>query len=147
MKFKIGTKIYDAADIDPTLKDILLLEKECADMGRPVKWGQFQGWQDELRALAAKGDEDAVQNHPEILWLMALTIWASRKAAGESVTFGEAIDFRMDDFDWLPEPEDHKKPNPTKARPARKGSGRAVKTPASAATVSTTTFAAASTSD
>jgi hypothetical protein len=133
MKFKIGAKIYDASEIDPTLKDILVLEKECADLGRPVKWGDFQGWQDELRTLALKGDEDGIRNHPEMLWLMAMTIWASRKQSGESVTFSEAIDFPMGDFDWLPEPEDHKKPNPTKARPARKGSGRAVKTPPRAA--------------
>ena len=52
-------------------------------------------------------------------------VWGTRRLAGESVNFAEAVDFGLGELEVLPEPQDRKKaakPTPRKARP---GSGRA----------------------
>ncbi|HEY2088600.1 MAG TPA: hypothetical protein VGH54_21595 [Mycobacterium sp.] len=147
MRFKIGTKTYNGADLDRlSLKDILMLENETAELGKPLKWTQVQEWEQDLDRLTrivvdetkSKAVRDAAmkerEDHPGNIWVMALVIWSSRRLAGELISFGDAIDFPMKDLQFLPEPTDHKSSaNPTKARP-RKGSGRAAKPRAGAAT-------------
>ena len=140
MRFMIGTTTYSAADLDRlALKDILLLEQQTADLGHALKWATVERWTTELDALAKiavdkskpKAAREAAMaernDHPGHLWVMALVIWASRRLAGEPITFVEAVDFPIGDLTFLPEPEDHKSANPTKARAPRKGSARAGK--------------------
>lgn len=118
MRFKIGEKVYDAAGIDRlTLGNILRLEKETAELGRPMKWSELQG----LAARVSGLSEDEFGLDDETPWFIALTVWASRLNAGEDITFAEAIDFRLDEFQPIAEPEDHK---PGKAQKSRQGSGR-----------------------
>jgi hypothetical protein len=121
MKFSIQGKVYDAADLDlVSLRDILLFEQQTKDMGREITWSQIGMWSEEFDAL--KTDKEK-QEHPAAPWMTAVTIWASRRIAGEDVTFDEAVDFPMRDLHFIAEPKDRKKPaNPTRARP---GSGRA----------------------
>jgi hypothetical protein len=122
VKFSINGKVYDATDLESVkLRDILVFEQQTKDMGRAVTWGEVNQWADELDAL---GSDDERANHPGAPWLTAVTVWASRRIAGEDLTFGDAVDFPMSALRFIPDPEDHKpKANPTKARPT--GSGRA----------------------
>lgn len=124
MKFKLGSKVYDAADIeDLSLKHILMLERETADLGRPMRWADIT---DMVTTLGAIKDHNERGKHPDAPWVLAVTIWASRRNAGEDLTFGQAIDFPLSDLTFLHDPQDRKKPksDPRKARPG-KGSGRA----------------------
>lgn len=124
MKLKIGDKIYDTGVLDDLpLKFILQMEKQTADFGHPMTYPLIKAASDEINALKS---DDEKKDHPEMIWLTAVGIWAARKLAGEDVTFDQAVDFPMSALTVLPEPGDHKKPNPTKGRP-RKGSGPAVK--------------------
>lgn len=147
MKFTIkGTgKVYDAADLDLIpLRDILLFEQQTKDMGRAVEWSQIEAWGEQLDALKT---DDEKARHPGAMWLTAVTVWASRRIAGENVNFDEAVNIPMRDLVFLPDPQDRKAAaNPTTAR--RTGSGRAAKPRAAAAgAASGETSAAASTSD
>jgi hypothetical protein len=152
MQFRIKDVTYNGAALDQlSLKDILLLEKGTAELGRPLKWGEIEQWTTELdRLVAIQADETRTalvrekaakehQDHPGAMWVMALVIWASRRLAGESISFEEAISFPVRDLQWVAEPANRasrRAANPTKARPATpKGSGRAAsQRPAAAAT-------------
>ena len=144
MRFKIGETTYDGAALDQlSLVDILSLEKGSAELGHVLKWSQVQDWVNELdRIVQVAADEtrtkavrDAAmrehQDHPGVMWVMALMIWASRRLAGEVLSFEQAISFPMRDLEWLTDPEPQnraeRRADPTKARPQPKGSGRAVK--------------------
>jgi len=122
MKFQIEGKLYDSGSLDDlSLKYLLQLEKETADFGRPLNTGVLQQMSDSINELKTDKERAA---HPDIMWMTAVSIWAARKLAGEQVTFEQAIDFPMSKLVVLPDPQDHKRPNPTKAR-SRKGSGQA----------------------
>lgn len=130
MKFSIAGKVYDAADLDRlSLKDILLFETQAAELGvipelgRPMAWGDIGAISERIDALETDVEKE---NDRGMVWMTAVTIWASRKLAGEDVTFEQAVDFPMRDLKFIPEPQDHKtaKVNPTAARP---GSGRAAR--------------------
>jgi len=123
VKFKIGETVYDGATLDDlTLKMVLQLEKETREMGRSVTLGDVQVMAEQLDALKTDRERSMHEATP---WVLAVTIWASRRLAGEVLTFEQAIDFPMGDLTFLKEPQDHRPPvNPTKAR-TRKGSGPA----------------------
>ncbi len=132
MKFKLGSKVYDAASIeDLSLKFILMLERETADLGRPMRWADITAMVDSLGAIE---DHEERGRHPDAPWVLAVTIWAARRNAGEDLTFGEAIDFPLSGLTFLHDPQDRKEPksDPRKARPG-KGSGRAAAARAAAA--------------
>lgn len=123
MKIKIGDKTYQRVDVDQlTLLNVIKLQTETAELGHPLTMAALRDMSDEIEKLPiGKQDE-----HPDVLWLIGTSIWASRLAAGEQVTFAEALSFPMSQMEFIPEPGDEQ-PDPTKARPIRKVSGRAVK--------------------
>lgn len=125
MKFAIKGKVYDATALEQvTLKDILIFERQAAEvMGRPVTWAEVGAWADELEKLSTDRER---QEHPAVVWLTAITIWASRIAAGERLDFGDAIDFPVGDLTFLPEPQDHKPGSSPGNRRARTGSAPGV---------------------
>lgn len=135
MKFKLHDRTYDLGTLDRlSLVDILMMEKETRDFGNPLKWSDVLRIMAEVEALPTKAEVEA---HPDILWMSAITIWASRRLAGDKVTFIEAIDFPMSDMTWIADPQDKKAPaGPTKPTRARPGSGRAAKRPVAAVTAS-----------
>ncbi len=156
MKFKLHERTYDLATLDRlSLLDILMMEKETRELGNPLKWSDVLRIVAEVEAMQpAKGASAAevekakakVAEHPDILWMSAITIWSSRRIAGEKVTFVEAIDFPQSDLIWVPDPQDHKESaRPTKPARARAGSGRATKRPRAAVTASPKTLKAVST--
>lgn len=121
MRFKIGDgRVYDVTGIDRlSLANILRLEKETSELGRAMKWSELRAMVDRVADL----DEEARDVDDDTPWVLALTVWASRLNAGDAITFEQAIDFPLGDFQQLPDPQDHMPTvDPTKARP---GSGRA----------------------
>lgn len=123
-RFKIGDRIYTTAALDEiSLKDLMLFNSQAADMGLDKTWADVERLGQALAEMTA----DEAGQHPDALFLTGVTIWASRRAAGDEVTFGEAIDIKLKDLEFLPSTKDHR-PNPTKARKGsstRKGSGPA----------------------
>jgi hypothetical protein len=157
MKFKLHDKVYDLGTLDRlSLLDILMMEKETRELGNPLKWSDVLRIVAEVEALQPPAGASAAEvekakakvgEHPDILWMSAITIWSSRRIAGEKVSFVEAIDFPQSDMSWIAEPQDKKeaKKRPTNPARTRQGSGRAVKRPARAVTGSPKTSPAAST--
>jgi hypothetical protein len=127
VKFVIEGKVYDAVDVNKIkMKDMLLFEVQTADFGRRITWEDVLRWHTEVDILEAE-KKDGGRQHPEIMWLTAVAIWAARRAAGEDVTFDQAVDVAANDIKQLPDPGDHKKPAASgKAKP-RKATGAAVK--------------------
>lgn len=123
-RFSIGSKVYDVKDVeDLSLWLLLELQSETADTARPLDVATVQQMAATIDKLP---DDDARKTHPDAPWLLGVTIWASRRMAGEEVTFREAIDFPMRQLTFLPAPADRKKPDPTR-RPRQASAGVARK--------------------
>lgn len=120
MKFKIDTKLYDAANLDDiTLGDIVVFNSHAAAIGVDATWQDIQRIAIEIdgltRAEAAK--------HPEMLLMTAATIWLTRRRNGEDISFGDAIDFPLSQFDVIDEPQDHQPKKASKAKKAKQVKG------------------------
>lgn len=116
MRFKIKGVEYESATLeDVTLADVLRFPGQMAELRAAGALGAPESWNDavELVARLALIDDLAARGrHPDAIWAMAVTVWASRRLAGEDVTVAQAADFRWPaDFEALDEP------TPTKARP------------------------------
>lgn len=125
MRFKIADKVYEASSVDRlSMGHLLRIESETEAVGCRMTWAEVQALLEELAGIA----EAEAENHPAALFVIGLTVWASRLNAGETVTLAEAVDFPLGDLQWLPEPGDHKEPkNPTQRPP--KATGAAGKRP------------------
>jgi hypothetical protein len=131
LKFSIAGRIYDAVDTQNlSMLDMLLFEQQTAEFGRPLTWAEVTTWHRELAELPT---DAAREQHPAVLLVTAVSIWAARRAAGEKVTFSEAVDFPLSDMRIIPDPTDHAKPA-GKAQKPRKAGGAAVKSPEAEAT-------------
>jgi hypothetical protein len=76
----------------------------------------------EQRISACKTNQER-EDHPDAPWLLAAAIWISRRRAGETVNFGDAIDFPMDELTFEMTPEEQaaaekaaSEPDPTQRR-------------------------------
>lgn len=128
MLIVIGGKSYPAkAASELSLLDLLTLERETRDLGRPLTMAVIAGMENSVskavREAKTVADKQRVrQEHPESAWLLGVMLWASRRAAGERCTFEDAISFPLSELDFVTEAGD-----PTDAdvdpRPARPGSG------------------------
>lgn len=137
-RFQIDGKTYSTATLDEiTLKDLLLFEVQARDLGLDVTWAQLQE-----RAAALDTADEAAADRDGLL-MMAATIWASRRMAGEDVTFGDAIDVPLASIVFLPPTEDHK-PGPPKARKKGRPKASAPHTAGDAAAASDGTTSATS---
>jgi hypothetical protein len=127
-RFKLAGKTYTTASLDSvSLKDLLVWQRECADLGLSIPWAQV-----EANAVAmSEGDAEANLADVDQLLMLAVTIWASRRAAGEDLTFAEAIDFPLTELEFLPQPQDHAPKAASKKQP-RKGSAAGGSAPAAA---------------
>lgn len=118
MKFAIAGKSYTVSDIEQLSLWLLLeLQSETKDTAQPLDVATVQAMAKTLDELP---NDDARKRHPDAPWVLAVTIWASRRLAGEEVTFREAIDFPMSQLSFLPEPGDHKAAKKTAADPTRR---------------------------
>lgn len=122
MRFKISGRLYTAASLtEVSLRDLLLFEVQTEEMGLPLRWADQLNISEEITALP----KEERGKHPKMLQLLAVTVWATRRVAGDKVTFSEALDFSLDQLEWVGGGEDDEA-DPPKARQAtRKGSGRA----------------------
>jgi hypothetical protein len=68
-------------------------------MGRELTWAQIGTWGEEIEAL--KTDDEKLA-HPGAVWLTAVCdLGDAAPKAGEELTFGEAVDFPMRDFEYV----------------------------------------------
>ena len=134
MKLKIGDRTYALKSVEElTLLDILTLERETRDLGRPLTMSVIEAMRKDIeQATVGKATVEeraqARREHPDAPWVLAVMLWASRRHAGEKVTFEEAISFPISQMSFEREPGDPadmpEAADPTAARP---GSGRAAK--------------------
>lgn len=109
-RFKIGSTIYTTASLDEvSLKDLITFQSEMRDLGLDESWGDIEAAAEEMAEMT----EAEAQNHPKSLLLFGVTVWASRRAAGEVIRFADAVDFPMKDLSILPSVDD-RRPGPTK---------------------------------
>lgn len=122
MKVIIEGTVYEGRTIDTlSIKHALQFDRECRDHGYAVTWRDVERIRAEMAALETDAERE---EHPEALLLTAVTIWASRIAAGETVTFDQVISVPLGHIGFVldDEPEQAATPDPRRARP---GSGRA----------------------
>ena len=120
MHFRIGENVYTPAALDRiSLRNLIRLEAETVQLGRPMRWSELRALSDRVSTLK----DSELEECDDFPWYLGMLIWAARLEAGEVVTFSEAIDFPMGDLEMVPdEGDDDVTPTPRKARPV---SGRA----------------------
>ena len=121
MRFKLQGRTYTATAVFDRvpLIDLLTLEVELETLGRPMTWAEVREMVQRISHL------DDPESDPQYMWFLGLLVWGTRRLAGESVTFAEAVDFGLGELEMLPEPQDRKKAAKADPRKARPGSGRA----------------------
>lgn len=113
-RFKIGSRVYTSSALDQvTLRDLTLFDDQARDMGWSKKWSDVERIATEIDEMS----EDEAEKHPDRFVMIAVTIWVSRRVAGEQVTLDQALDFPLSKLDFLPDSEDRK---PGKAKGAKK---------------------------
>lgn len=95
-QFKIKGKVYRPVPINRMSMNIgLELEDELRARGRkPYQW---------LEIVQLANDREAGADHATFLSMVA--VWAARRSSGEAVTFSEANDYAIDEFEIVGEPE------------------------------------------
>lgn len=140
MRVRINGKSYQlAAPAELSLRDLIELERVTTAMGMPVNLGILEEWQAEINAIKAptKAERNRlVGANPHAQWMFAVNLYASRRKAGDEVTFDECLDMSPMDAQWEPEDGDEE-PDPTGRPLPLKASAVAVKRPADRAKKST----------
>lgn len=119
----IGDKKYPGVAVNElSIRHTLALQRELAvtNISSAKTWADVRALLAEFQAL----DKAARENHPEALFLTALTIWAARVTAGEELGLLDAVDIPAASVKWIAEPTD--KAAPGKARPRRSGATKAI---------------------
>lgn len=126
MRIVIAGKVYQGKAIDAlSIKHALAFDRYCAENEFGWRWADVEKARTEILTLETNDERRA---HPAALMMTALTIWASRIAEGDDVTFDDVISAPLEsmlfvsDPGELDEPEERAAPDPHRARP---GSGRA----------------------
>lgn len=117
-RFRIGEKVYTTETLDEiSLRDLMLFNRQAADMGLGATWADVERISAEIAAL----DENSVGTHPDMMLMVGVTVWASRRQAGDDVTFEQAVDVPLSKIVWLESPKD-RQPKTPKKRASGKGS-------------------------
>lgn len=104
-RFKYGGKVYETDVLDNiSLRDLMVFNRQVADMGLPLTWADVE----RISAEMAELDEAEAARHPDAMVMTGVVIWASRRAAGDEVTFEEAVDIPLSEIVWLEAPKDHR---------------------------------------
>lgn len=112
MKIRIGEVEYPVKTPDDlSLFDLIQLEQQTTAVGRtltmPVLVEMDHSIEQAVAAASgAAAKRAARENHPDAPWMLAVTIWASRRAAGDAVSFTEAISFPLRELALVPEDGD-----------------------------------------
>lgn len=113
----IGDKHYPRVAVDElSIRHTLALQRELAI----TNISSAKTWADVRKLLADFSTMEPAEreNHPEVLFLTALTIWAARVTAGEDLGLLEAVDIPATSVRWVAEPSDKAAPA-GKSRPRR----------------------------
>ena len=128
MKFRTGGKTYTAAALTrPSIRDYMNLAKVTEEMGRKLTSADVFRIEQEIADCKTAKDRAA---HPDLLTFLSLIVWATMIEAGEPDPYERAIDTRLDDLEFIPDPEDHKVSADPRTAPARVASARAGRQPA-----------------
>ena len=112
----IGDKHYPGVAVSElSIRHSLALQRELAvtNISSAKTWADVRALLAEFQALDKAGRE----NHPEALFLTAVTIWAARVTAGEELGLLDAVDIPAASVKWIAEPADRAPAG--KARPRR----------------------------
>lgn len=116
-RFKIGEKIYNTAALDElSLLDIVMFDTQAKALGADFRWSDLEAAALELDGLS----EAEAERHPRKLLVIAVTIWAARRLAGEAISFEQAIDFPANQLQMIADPGDRKPGKPKGAKKPRK---------------------------
>lgn len=131
MKFRINGREYDPTALTSvTLKQVIAFNRESVREGYGITWADVEDRYKRLEKLPLA----AKKSDPDSILLFGMTIWATRIAAGEDLSFADAVDVSLDKIEIF---DVESKPSPQLARSKpRKDSGRAVKTARKKASVS-----------
>lgn len=131
-RFKLAGKVYRLDTIDEvTMSDVLLFNAQAEDMGLRRAWSDVE----RLGDLFAGLPEREAEAHGEKHLMIAASIWAARRIAGErELTLEDVLSVRIyKDVEFLPDTSDRapgKSKGPKRAaakksqRPRRSGSPR-----------------------
>jgi len=112
----IGDKHYPGVAVSElSIRHSLALQRELAvtNISSAKTWADVRALLTEFQAL----DKSARENHPEALFLTAVTIWAARVTAGEEMGLLDAVDIPAASVRWIAEPSDKKAAAAGKAQP------------------------------
>ena len=112
----IGDKHYPGVAVSElSIRHSLALQRELAvtNISSAKTWADVRALLAEFQALDKAGRE----NHPEALFLTAVTIWAARVTAGEEMGLLDAVDIPAASVRWIAEPSDKKAAAAGKAQP------------------------------
>ena len=112
----IGDKKYPGVAVNElSIRHTLALQRELAvtNISSAKTWADVRALLSEFQAL----DKAERENHPEVLFLTALTIWAARVTAGEELGLLDAVDIPAAAVRWIAEPSDKKAAAAGKAQP------------------------------
>ena len=101
----IGDKHYPGVAVSElSIRHSLALQRELAvtNISSAKTWADVRALLAEFQALDKAGRE----NHPEALFLTAVTIWAARVTAGEEMGLLDAVDIPAASVRWIAEPSD-----------------------------------------
>lgn len=117
---EIHGKVYESVLLDDvSLRDILLFNAQAAAIGYPERWDDIRK---SARELAQLDDDAQAQDHPAMPMVFAANVWAARRASGEDISLGDAIDVPPSEIRvFVDEESEPGKP------PARKGAKKSAK--------------------
>lgn len=101
----VGDRQYPSVSIDQlSLRHVLALQRELVltNISSAKTFADVKALVEELSALPAAQRAE----HPELLFLSAVTIWATRVSAGDQLTLLEAVDLPASSVRWVAEPHD-----------------------------------------
>lgn len=122
---------YPATAVDQlSLLDLILLQEQTKAIGRELTHASVEEMEAAVNKIKHKDPQTQRElraRHPDMIWLIAIQLWATLRGAGQDVSFSEAIGIPLKDCEWRKEPgddDDGAPVGPTRARPA---SGRAAR--------------------
>lgn len=128
----IGDKHYPHVQIeDLSLTHVMALQRELVltDISSCKSWADVRRMVGEFQALPTKKRPD----HPEFLFLTALTVWAARVTSGERLSLLDAVDVPLDRLRFVAEPHDLEPGGKAPARSSQTGSAPGAGSPRPAA--------------
>lgn len=122
-RFRLRGKTYTVPGFDEVnIKDIIQFDQQAASMGLTARWKDIV----ELSQKSEGMTEVEAAGDPLSYVMLVVTIWTSRRSAGETCTFEEASEMTLSEVEWIPAPKDRQPKKATKKSASRPGSAAAV---------------------